>query len=120
MAMDDERFCLTEEDLAHVERLWGRELDCELRDFLLEHYGARSWYTELRRWMADAKERCDEHCEDCYACEFDDGDPLLTRVFRIVSCHDRDLFDIGNDCYSDACDKMPFRWALNYDPDIPF
>ena len=63
--MEDRSYCLTEDELLSVESLLGHELDSELKDYLLECYGKRSWYQELRQWMADARERCDGRCEDC-------------------------------------------------------
>ena len=76
-------------------------------------------YHEIRLWAAEKAKQCNMQCEVCYACAFDPGDDLFTRVFRIVSCFEHGTFDITKDDYEDACRELVFHRRRHTTLEIP-
>jgi hypothetical protein len=108
--MDTSDFCLAASDLVCIEHMLGHTLPERIKAYLIGAFGAGSDYQEMRLWVQEKQKACDDCCDECYACAFDPGDDLLTRVFRIVSCYERGVFDTSKNSYADACKELGFNW----------
>jgi len=117
--MDTDGLWLSAADLVCIERMLGHVMCERLKAYLIGAFGKNSYYHEIRLWAAEKAKQCNMQCEVCYACAFDPGDDLFTRVFRIVSCFEHGTFDITKDDYEDACRELVFHRRRHTTLEIP-
>jgi len=107
----DEAPYLRPSDIEAVERLVNHALDGRLKERLLYQYGERGPYHLVQLAVRGHMGGCRSACrEGCY-CVLAGTESLLSRVFRMVACFERGVFDPqwGNE--RDIFTELTFTWA---------
>lgn len=111
---------ITDEDIATIERLYGKTLDEAIKGYLLGQYG-RGGQNE---WYENRVVHCSGGdlflCASCQACLWDTGDPLLLQIALAILCYERGRLDVEHGNHHGVLGEVSLTWRFHDDPDCPF